>query len=75
MRRKEKDGHSTGGRVNIVVGSMVLPTDVVSWSEKAVNLTLPHLELSAPVHAKFVVRRANGSLAIETPFQFCDLAR
>lgn len=72
------DGSDFGaqqGQVSIVVGNMVLPTDVVSWTEKSVSLKLPQLELTSPTHAKFVVRRANGSTAIETPFQLSDLAR
>ncbi len=54
---------------------MILPTEVVNWTEKSVSLTLPQIELTAPVQANFVVRRANGSTANETQFQLCDVAR
>jgi hypothetical protein len=72
------DGSDFGaqpGRVTIVAGNMILPTDVVSWTEKSVSLTLPQIEMTAPMHAKFVVHRANGSAAMETPFQLSDRAK
>jgi hypothetical protein len=72
------DGSDFGaqpGRVTIVAGNMILPTDVVSWTEKSVSLTLPKLEMTAPMQAKFVVHRANGSAAMETPFQLSDRAK
>lgn len=72
------DGSDFGaqpGRVTIVAGNMILPTDVVSWTEKSVSLTLPQIEMPAPVQAKFVVHRANGSAAMETPFQLSGRAK
>jgi hypothetical protein len=72
------DGSDFGaqrGRVSIVAGNMILPTEVVSWTEKSVNLTLPQIEMTTPMQAKFVVHRANGTVAIETPFQLCDFVR
>jgi hypothetical protein len=72
------DGSDFGaqpGRVTIVAGNMILPADVVSWTEKSVSLTLPQVEMTAPMQAKFVVHRANGSAAMETPFQLSDRAK
>ena len=72
------DGSNFGaqqGRVSIVMGNLVLPTVVVSWSENAVSLTLPPIEMTAPEAAKFVVRRANGSIANETPFQLSAMSK
>jgi hypothetical protein len=63
------------GRVNVVAGNLVLPASVVSWNEKAVSLTVPQIELTAPMKAKFVVRRADGSIANETPFQLSDRSK
>jgi hypothetical protein len=57
------------GRVSIVVGNLALPGVVANWSDNAVNITLPSVEVSGPVRAKIVVRRADGSVANETPFE------
>jgi hypothetical protein len=57
------------GRVSIVVGNLAMPGVVANWSDTAVNITLPQVEVTGPVRAKIVVRRANGSVANETPFQ------
>jgi hypothetical protein len=57
------------GRVSVVVGNLAIPGVVANWSDKAVNITLPQVEVSGPVQAKIVVRRADGSVANETPFQ------
>jgi hypothetical protein len=72
------DGSDFGaqqGRVSIVMGNLVLPTVVVNWSETEVSLTLPQVEMTAPEAAKFVVRRANGSVANETPFQLSAMSK
>jgi hypothetical protein len=60
---------SRPGRVSIVVGNLALPGVVANWSDNAVNITLPSVEVSGPVRAKIVVRRADGSVANETPFE------
>jgi hypothetical protein len=57
------------GRVSIVVGNLSLPGVVANWNDNAVNITLPLVEVTGPVRAKIVVRRANGSVANETPFE------
>jgi hypothetical protein len=66
------DGQDFGprpGRVDIVAGNLVLSGTVASWSENALNITLPRVGLTAPMKAKIVVHRADGSVANETPFQ------
>ena len=57
------------GRVSVVVGNLAIPGVVANWSDNAVNITLPSVEVSGPVRAKIVVRRADGSVANETPFE------
>jgi hypothetical protein len=57
------------GRVSIVVGNLAFPGVVSNWSDNAVNITLPPVEVTAPVRATIVVRRPDGSVANETPFQ------
>ena len=53
----------------------MLPASVVSWNEKTVSITVPQVELTGPMKAKFVVRRADGSVANETPFQLSDRSK
>jgi hypothetical protein len=72
------DGSDFGaqqGRVSVVMGNLVLPTVVLSWSENAVSLTLPQVEMTGPGAAKFVVRRADGFVASETPFQLSAMSK
>jgi hypothetical protein len=57
------------GRVSIVVGNLAFPGAIANWSDGAVNITLPQVEVTGPVRAKIVVRRADGSVANETPFE------
>jgi hypothetical protein len=57
------------GRVSIVVGNLALPGVVANWSDNAVNITMPLVEVTGAVRAKIVVRRADGSVANETPFE------
>jgi hypothetical protein len=63
------------GRVSVVAGNLVLPASVVSWTEKTVSITVPQVELTGPTKAKFIVRRADGSVANETPFQLSDRSK
>ena len=57
------------GRVSIVVGNLALPGVVTNWGDNAVNITIPLVEVTGAVRAKIVVRRADGSVANETPFE------
>ncbi len=63
------------GRVSIVVGNLALPGVVANWSDNAVKITLPQVEVTGPVRAKIVVRRADGSVANETPFELAANSR
>jgi hypothetical protein len=65
-----KDFGMENGRVGVATGDLMLAAAVTNWSNEAVTLTVPQLALAAPAKAKFVVFRADGSVASEVP---CEL--
>jgi hypothetical protein len=65
-----KDFGAEMGRVGMMSGELVLAAKVTAWTNEAVTLTVPELALAGPAKAKFVVLRADGSVASEVP---CEL--
>lgn len=51
------------------MGQLSMPSQIVSWSDTAITITVPQVGLASAATAKFVVLRADGSLAKETQFQ------
>jgi hypothetical protein len=65
-------GQSFGGqagRVGVAAGDLVMPAQVMSWSDSSITVTLPQVGVNSAAQAKFVVQRADGSLANEIRFQ------
>jgi hypothetical protein len=60
---------SAAGTVGIAAGELMLSAEVLSWSNDAVTIRLPELTLAGPSKAKFIIFRANQSIADEVPFE------
>jgi IPT/TIG domain len=56
------------GRVGVVAGDFLMGAQVVSWSDSSITVTLPQVGVNSAANAKFVVQRADGSLANEIKF-------
>ncbi|MCE9548775.1 MAG: hypothetical protein K8T25_25125 [Planctomycetia bacterium] len=57
------------GRVGIATGELLLAAKVVNWSDTAVQIEVPQVGLTAVAKAKFVVLKADGTLASEMAFE------
>jgi hypothetical protein len=57
------------GRVGVVAGDLLIPAQVVSWNDSSITVTLPQVGVNSAANAKFVVKRADGSMANEIKFQ------
>jgi hypothetical protein len=71
------DGQSLGtakGIVRLRISGMNLPVDVLGWSDSAVKIKLPTLDLSEAMNADLEVVRADGSLASKSPVELMPAA-
>ncbi len=64
----EKFGDKAG-RVGVIVGQILIPVEVTSWSDNAITITLPSIGVGSAAKAKFIVDRADGSQAKQTNFE------
>jgi hypothetical protein len=54
------------GLVGIAAGELMIPVQLVNWSDTSITITLPQVGLvNASAKAKVVVQRADGSVAKE----------
>lgn len=63
-----KDFGNEAGRVGMALGEVLLAAKVVNWSDTAVTIMVPQMDLAVPGKAKFLVLRPDGSLATELSF-------
>lgn len=63
----EKFGDKAG-QIGVVVGEILIPVQVIDWSDKAITLTLPQVGVGSAAKATFLVQRADGSTTKETSF-------
>jgi hypothetical protein len=71
------DGKSLGpekGIVRLQMGGLILPVEVIEWTETSVKIALPKMELSRPVKASLEVLRADGSLASKSEIELTPAA-
>jgi hypothetical protein len=57
------------GSVGVAAGELMLAAEVVNWTNDSVTLKVPQLTLAGPARAKFIIFRADRSIADEVPFE------
>ena len=57
------------GRVAMQVGELLLGTQVTKWDDKTVVISVPQVGLAAAAKAKFLILKADNTLASEIPFE------
>ena len=57
------------GKVAMQIGELVLPVTMTKWEAKAVTITLPQVGLAAAAKGKFLILKADGSMANEIGFE------
>jgi len=73
MLRSESLG-AEKGIVRLRVSNMALPVETTEWSDTAVRVQMPTMDLAGPMNAEIEVLRADGSLATKSAIQLTPAA-